>query len=75
MDFISKYDMVREYAESFLDNRGVGYHCLICGKDILCAGNGSWQGLGYMNIAMQSHMNKHYRQNQIPDIAKVTRHV
>ena len=74
MDIISKYDMVQEYSKAFLDNRGVGYHCLICGKDIFCQGDG-WRGLGYMNIAMQSHMDKHFRNGEIPDMARVTRHI
>lgn len=73
MEWLSKYDMVKEYARAFLEDKGVGYECLICGREIYCAGNGSWQGLGYMNIAMQSHMDKHCRNNEIPDLAKVTR--
>ena len=74
MRIISKYDMVLVYAKCFLDNRGVGYKCLICGREIYCEGNG-WQGLGYMNIAMQSHMDKHYRHSEIPNLDKVTREV
>ena len=75
VDIISKYDMVREYATDFLDGRGVGYHCLICERDIFCRGGAGWRGLGFMNIAMQSHMDKHFRNGEIPDISKVTRHI
>jgi len=66
MKYISQtYEAVRNHAAEFLDNSGVGYKCLICGKIIKCAGNGTWQGLGYMNIAMQSHMGKHLRNGDI----------
>lgn len=75
MEWFSKYDAVTKYATDFLDNRGVGYECTLCGKVICCGGNGSWQGIGFMRIAMQQHMEAHYNKHEIPDVEACTRHI
>ena len=73
MKWISKYDAVREYATAFHDSDYQGYECDICGRIIKHEHNGTYQGMGYMLIAMESHMDKHIRHNEIPNISKITR--
>ncbi len=73
MKHISFYDAVRIYAAEFHGEDWQGYKCLLCDKVVQHEHNGTRQGMGYMNIAMQSHLKKHYRNNEIPDLSKITR--